>query len=497
MKRFAVVGWAMALACWIAWPQRALAKPLFNRPEPHDVSVVMLSDFHFDPFHDPSKYPALRGTPIAEWAPLLNQPDSATQAGDYAHLQSTCHARGEDSSWAVLKRSLEAAHTQQPRPLFVTVSGDLLTHNFECRLKTIDPGATPEAVSSFATKTLAFLALQLRDSFHKTPVYLALGNNDSGCGNYHQTPGSPFLHTVDDSIAANFTLPEDRKRAVRAFSDRGDYSVLLPRSMHRTRLIILQNVYGTPSYGSCDGGGDTDKAAVLQMDWLRAQLVSAKKDHQKVWVMAHIAPGIDTYATYHKFVGSPDKLCSVATPTLLLSSDALTRTLTDFAPIVKLAIFGHTHMDEIKLLHNAAGANVAAKLVPSVSPVNGNVPSFLVATVQPRTAVMLDYAVFAASDLKATWWSEEYRYSKAYHLPDYSADSVAQIASRFATDRTADNDLSATYLRWFFPGDDGQFARGLKTVWPGYACAVAEDGGPSFQDCLCGKTASTTTKAAQ
>ncbi|HLI77578.1 MAG TPA: metallophosphoesterase, partial [Acidobacteriaceae bacterium] len=423
------------------------------------------------------------------------EPDSPTQAADYAQLQTACHARGSDSSWDVVKSSLQAAHTQQPAPLFVTVSGDLLTHNFDCRLKTLDPTATAESVSQFAMKTLGFLSLQMREIFHDVPVYVALGNNDSGCSNYHQTPGSAFLHGVDESVAANFTKPEDRNRAVKAFSDRGDYSVLLPKSMHRTRLVVLQDVFESPSYRRCEGKPD-DKAAVAQIDWLREQLVSAKRDHQHVWVMAHISPGVDTYASFHKFTGSPEKLCTVTEPVMLLNSDALARTLTDFAGTVTLAIFAHTHMDEIKLLHNAEGASVAAKLVPSVSPINGNVPAFLVAEVQPTTAVMLDYAVFAASDATASSWSEEYRYSNAYRMPDFSADSVAQIASRFSKDKSGNDDLSMTYRRWFFAGDDGKFAQGLKTVWPAYACAVGEDGGPVFQECLCGAGAGTAAKPA-
>jgi sphingomyelin phosphodiesterase acid-like 3 len=231
---------------------------------------------------------------------------------------------------------------------------------------------------------------------------------------------------------------------------------------------------------------------------LREQLNSAKQQHQKVWVMAHVPPGVDTYASFHKFVAKPEGVCSVSSPVMMLNSDDLARTLTEYASEVKLAIFAHTHMDEIKLLHSADGRSVPAKLVPSISPVNGNVPAFVVAQVQPQTAVMLDYAVYAASDAQASSWSEEYRYSSAYRMPDYSGDSVAQIASRLAKDKSGSEDMSATYQRWFLPGDDGRFARGLRAIWPSYACAVQEDGGPVYRECMCpGGAAATTEKAAQ
>lgn len=496
MKGKLFLGWCVSLCLTLGVVARAGASvTLFPQPQP--VSVVMMSDFHFDPFRDPAKVPALRAAPVMQWTKILDDPDSTTQAADYAALQTACHARGVDSSWGVLESTLKAVHAQQPSPLFVTVTGDLLTHNFDCRLKTLMPDATPADVTAFAAKTVEFLAKTLHDSFPNAPVYLALGNNDSGCTNYKQSSGSPFVKEVSRAIALDFTKPSDENFAVRAFSERGDYSVLLPHSMRRTRLVVLQDVFQAPAFKGCDGE-PTQNVVNEQNKWLREQLLAAKREHQTVWVMAHIPPGIDTYASFHKFVAAPAKMCSQDAPTMLLQSDDLARTITDFAPIVKLAIFAHTHMDEIKLLHNEQGAAVPAKLIPSVSPVNGNTPAFVVAKVQPNTAVMLDYAVYAASNVKATSWSEQYRFTTAYGMPDFSADSVSQVASRLAKDKSGTDPMSQTYQRWFFSGDNGEYARGLKAVWPGYACAITEDGGPVFQECMCpAKAEKASTKAGQ
>ena len=132
--------------CWMVLASAFLGMVGFAEasllPEPHPVSVVMLSDLHFDPYRDPAKVSALRGAPAMQWAKILSDPMSVTQTQDYLSLQTACHARGVDSSWDVIESSLKAAHTQDPEPLFVTVSGDLLVHNFECRTKTLDPTAT-------------------------------------------------------------------------------------------------------------------------------------------------------------------------------------------------------------------------------------------------------------------------------------------------------------------------------------------------------------------
>lgn len=464
------------------------------QPHTRPVSVVMLSDLHFDPYHDPAKLAALRTADAADWARILIMPESTTQDEDYKALQKTCHARGEDSSWHVVNSALQAARAEDPAPLFVTVSGDLLTHKFDCRMHALVPSATPEDVASFAQKTVEFLALQLRQTFPGVPVYLALGNNDSGCTDYHQSQGSDFVRTVATISASGFTKARDLKTVLKAFSDRGDYSVLLPSPMNNTRLIILQDVFESPEYRDC--GGKPDAHATLdQIEWLRAQLIAAKSDHQHVWVMAHIPPGVDEFATFHRYVTSPEKMCEVKSPTLMLTSDALAHTLANFADIVRLAVFAHTHMDEIKLLRNGSGEGVPAKLVPSVSPVNGNNPAFTVAQVQPQSATLLDYTVYVANNPSAAGWTEEYRYSAAYKEPDFSAASVAQLTSALASDKEGDTDASLAYQKWFLPGDDGAYARGLHKIWPSYACATRADGETEFHNCMCSPGSAAETNA--
>ena len=165
------------------------------------VPALFLSDIHLDPFHDPAKFSALLTAPAAGWAAILYGPTSPTQAADFAHLQETCNAKGIDTTPALLQSSLRAAHQQQPHPLFVTISGDLMVHQFDCRFHTLNPSATPAEYSAFASKTVAFIALQLRQTFSHTPIYFALGNNDSGCNDYGEDPDSDFLHAA----AANFS----------------------------------------------------------------------------------------------------------------------------------------------------------------------------------------------------------------------------------------------------------------------------------------------------
>ena len=474
------------------------------------VPVVMLSDIHLDPFHDPAKVAQLLTAPTTGWSAILNTPASPTQAADFAKLQSTCGAKGVDSPIALLESSLAAAHTQQPHPLFVTVSGDLMAHRFDCRFHTLAPSATDADYSAFAAKTVAFVALRLRQTFPHTPVYLALGNNDSGCKDYREDPNSAFLQADAQSFAAD-AVSAANSRAIRTeFSQYGDYNIALPAPFTHTRLIVLQDIFESARYTNCSGSsGDSSTNAAsssgsLQVDWLRTQLTAARAAHERVWVMAHIPPGIDAYSTIKKGLSS----CGAGAPEFFIPSDSLASTISQFADTIKLALFGHTHMDEMRVYASTdpgtKDAVAPGKLVPSITPVNGNNPAFTIAAVDSSTATLKDYTVYSAStqtsgadswDSKATKWSEEYNYAKTYGLPDFSGTSAAKLSSTFLADKSGSADASLAYQRFYYVGDPNIAANvkaaAMKLVWHAYACSIAHTVAASYSSCLCAATPST------
>jgi len=252
---------------------------------------------------------------------------------------------------------------------------------------------------------------------------------------------------------------------------------------------VLQDIFEAKRYASCSGAPDKS-AAKAQIDWLRGQLSDAAAKHEVVWVMAHIPPGIDAYSTLTKFAD----VCGGEKPTMFLGSKDLADVLTEYAGTVRLGLFAHTHMDEMKLLHDDAegAARVPIKLVPSITPVNGNNPAFTVAKVDPRTATLVDYSVYAANNKTGvgTVWSREYTYSATYKLPDYSADSAAKLMDGFVRDKAGTSAASQAYQQYFFVGDPGISANlkaaAMRMVWPGYACSMTEGGADGFRKCACG-----------
>jgi sphingomyelin phosphodiesterase acid-like 3 len=465
----------------------AQGKAAVGAKTPDNVKVMMLSDIHFDPFHDPAKVAQLITTPASGWDAVLAEP-SATQAADFAALQTSCHAKGMDTPYVLLKSSLKAERDVESKPLFVTVSGDLMAHQFDCKFfKLAGAKATAADYSAFAAKTVEFVALELQQTFVGVPVYFALGNNDSGCKDYAEDENSAYLQADAKSFAGDALDKKNGVAIASEFSTLGDYSIVLPSPMRQARLIVLQDIFESKKFTNCAGAADESPAAA-QIAWLHKQLAAAKAAHEHVWVMAHIPPGVDAYATLSKGAN----VCAGAAPAMFLGSTQLADTLTEFAGTVSLGLFGHTHMDEMKLFRASAGDGlIAVKLVPSITPVNGNNPAFTVAQVDPLTATLVDYSVYAASNKTGigTTWAEEYRYSKTYGQPDYSVASVKNLMAEFLADKVGSSDVSHAYQNFYFVGDPGVSANlkaaAMRLVWPGYTCSMTESGEAGFRACVC------------
>jgi len=444
----------------------------------------MLSDIHFDPFHDPAKVTQLISAPAAQWHAILSAPDTLTQAADFAALQKTCKGKGIDTSFALLASSLHAEQTQQPKPLFVTISGDLMAHKFDCRFQQLAPKASEADYSAFAAKTVEFVALELHQTFPQSPIYFALGNNDSGCEDYREDPNSAFLRADAKSFSAVTLSKLNASVVLREFPHAGDYNIALPAPFTHTRLIVLQDIFESKRYAACNGKLN-DATGEQQIAWLRAQLTAARTAHEKVWVMAHIPPGIDPYTTFN----NKQNKCG-GEPEMFLGSESFANALTDFADVIKLALFGHTHMDEMRSFTGPRGA-VPGKLVPSISPVNGNNPAFTIAQVDPTAATLMDYTVFVASSTNGvdTKWAEEYSYSKAYNLPDFSGASAAKLAAGFIADKAGSTPTSEAYEHFYVSGGAGIVANvkaaAMQFVWPTFACSIAEAHKDGYKACLC------------
>ena len=449
------------------------------------VPVLMVSDIHFEPFWDPAKTQQLAAAPASEWNAILAAPASPDQQKRFEALQKTCNSKGVDTSYPLFSSSLKAMQSDATGAKFITLSGDLIAHKFNCKFDAVFPQADAAAYKSFVEKTVDFVLLELRVTLPGVPLYAALGNNDSDCEDYKLDAHGELLAAEAKSFAADFPAAE-RSRTQESFTAGGYYDVSLPAPFKNARMIVLDDIFMSDRYQTCSGKADP-AAAVAQLTWLRESLSKARRDKQKVWVLGHIPPGIDPYSTAAKLVD----VCGGKPAVTFLNSDALAKTIAEFGDVVQLAVFAHTHMDELRLLRPASGSGsvqtttlkpVPLKMVPSISPVDGNNPAFTVATVDPATAVITDYHVFAASDFAGSTWSDEYDFDQAYNKTSFSAAPVEKLVEEFHADPKAESSASQAYLRNFFGKANHM---DLKLFWPQYVCAMANMTPESYKACVC------------
>jgi sphingomyelin phosphodiesterase acid-like 3 len=454
-----------------------------RKTEIRTVPALMVSDIHFDPFHDPARVQQLIAAPVAQWSSILAAPPSADQPQAFEALQQKCHVHGVDTPYTLLHSSMVAMGSRQLDAKFITLSGDLIAHSFYCKYTALVPASTQSDYQAFVLKTLSFVMGELRAVFPRIPIYVAFGNNDTACDDYRFDSGSEFLAQAGRIVAEG--LPSSQRQQVRdGFARGGYYSVTMRTPMRRTRLVVVNDIFLSRKYSTCAGKADS-AAGAEQMKWLQEQLEQARRSGEKVWVMGHIPPGVDPYST----IMHAKDIC--AGGVTFLSSDRLADLLIENAAVIRLAIFAHTHMDEIRLLEPEGSVppasskpEVAVKIVPSISPMFGNNPSFTIAHINPSSAVLQDYEVIAASNQTgvSTTWSKEYDYAQTYHEGQFTPAAISKLITEFKNDRGATDQASLAYIRHFYAGDR---STELKPFWPFYVCILANHTAKAFAACAC------------
>lgn len=440
------------------------------------VEALMLSDLHFDPLHDPAKAARLAAAPVEQWDRIFQEAPAEGAEERFGEVQTACHARGVDTDFALLQASLAGAQAQAKKIGYVTVTGDLLVHGFDCRYRFAMH--SDEGYAAFAEKTAVYVLRSVEATFPSAPVYVALGNNDSSCGDYRMNDHDHFLHATSDAVVAGLrgASAAEVKQAHEDYEAGGYFGVTL-RLPHKTRLLALDDIFLSAKYAGCAGEKDA-AGADATLVWLDRELTAAKARGEQVWVIGHIPPGVDVYSTMRG-----KDVCAGAKPVMFLADDRLTDVLAKHADVVRLAVFAHTHSDEVRLLGSEKGARVPVKMVGSISPVNGNRPTFTIAQVDAATATMKDYTVYEASNATGidTTWSRENSFDETYHAAEFSAAALSNLIDQFRTDPGSEKPLSRAYEENFTPG----MFPVLALAWPQYTCALEHTTAESYKACSC------------
>jgi sphingomyelin phosphodiesterase acid-like 3 len=368
--------------------------------------ALLLSDIHFDPLADPAIVKQLIAAPASQWAAIFA---TSAQRG-YAHSPN-------DANYLLLKSALSAAVAQNPFD-FVIASGDYLRHDFQSAF--LKAGGSPSEFPAFANKAAVFVVNTVQATLG-VPVYVALGNDDSPCVDYGLVPGSAFLAALADSLDVLAHNPE----AATDFRTAGFYELPHP-TLANEQILVLNSVLWSPRYSNCRS--DSSDPGAAEMQWLGWKLYEAKTLANKVILVMHIPPGIDSYASSHS---GNSKF-----PTQFWRDRYLSQFLElmqSYGDIVQIALAGHTHMDDFRVLSSSGSTPpVGFRITPAISPIFGNNPAFSVLNYSVSTGAVSDIATYYLDLVKGgdnPQWALEYRFSTAYGYDAFTARNLETLAA--------------------------------------------------------------------
>lgn len=392
----------MTNRCGRAWVTNIVALlllPLGTSAEPAS-KFVWLSDLHFDPTADPKLIDTLAEASADEWPRILTSSPSGRFSGF-----------GEDTNWALLSSSLAAIRQAAPDVDFTVVTGDILVHNFSRKFQSMAKNHDDASFRRFAIKTMQFIAAQLGTIAPGKPVLFTLGNNDSECGDYELQPRGAFLREESAAIA-QLLGPLTDQTSAGDWTALGSYSVPHPLLRHH-RVIAVNSVYFSPRYQNVCSEIETHPA-MEEMHWLQSELAKARQHNDKVWLIFHIPPGIDGYATAHGKESGRDKTAFMWEP---IYTEEFRKLLTRYHKTVTVSLAGHEHMDDFRLISNSL-----VLMTPAISPIFNQNPAFRVLCFRPDGALS-DATTYYLSNLDdvlkgmAPKWKLEYGFASTWRLP--------------------------------------------------------------------------------
>ena len=402
-----------------------------GRSEASTGVVVSLSDIHFNPFYDPSLISSLIASNYTSWQGIF----SNSRIQGYG-------AHNADTNYNLLNSALENIHRVAPHPDFIIISGDFLSHDFQETYAKLSGRADPKALDSFINKTIAFVTSTIVRRFPGTAVYPTLGNNDSYCGDYQLEPSSPFLRETAKAWKIWFKDRFNSRAFTRTFPTRGSYSIIAPNNRAH-RLIVLNTTFFSINYKNTCGDQTADPGHD-EINWFEAELRKADTRKEKVWLIYHIPPGIDVFATLaRKKSGSADQKDEVIPFWQPAYNQRFIDLVTQYSPIIVGSFAGHIHMDSFELLQLEANKSLSfVHITPAISPLFGNNPAFELFSYNRLSFALKDYAVYyfdlssaPAQRHTPVEWQKEYSFVESYGQPVYAATTLQVVHSLMPGDQ--------------------------------------------------------------
>jgi hypothetical protein len=384
----------------------------------------------------------------------------------------------------LLRSALRQMRDSLPDAKFVVIPGDFLAHDFRREFDAAASDHSNAAYRAFVRKTMQFLARQLEQTFPATPILSTLGNNDEECGDYQLQPGGPFLADtlpILRALLGSGANPEFE----RDWQSYGNYAA----AVGGVRVLAANTNYFSIRYrNTCGSPGDPDPGRAT-LAWLEAALAAARQAHEPVWLVYHIPPGFDGYATLQRGT-CPGSIIPMWAQVYAEPFYALLRR---YADTVVAGFAGHTHVDDFRLIGDADGRYAFTLITPAVSPIFGQNPAFRT-VVYDNAGGILDQTTYGLTNLPeasasaaiAPKWQAEYTFTRQWNLPRIDVPSLERLHQ--FTDKSSDGrERWRTIFSVSSPFYWSQFSGGEREAQAARAfrCASANILLLDYQQCYC------------
>jgi len=349
-----------------------------------DIGVfVQLTDIHIDFYYEEGSYADCIGDIVT--LPCCHSweiPRSFRLAGKYGDFKC-------DSPEITINETLNAVTRLNYKYDFAIWTGDSPSHNDFSQSESLNLRSI-QRVSNLISEYLPGIV-----------VYPSFGNHDTWP--IDQLADPPNYGWLKDNVAEYWKkwLPNEIQQ--KSLKHGGYFSIDVVPGL---RIISVNTLF----YDYFNILTRADDPAE-QWDWFSKELIQARKNKEKVWIIAHIYPGNEEAKESY--------------------SIKYQNLINNFTDIVIGQFFGHSHKDQLLFLKNSTSITNMIYIAPSVTPMGDMNPSFRIFFYNRKTFEIVDFEQYYmnltdANLKKRTQFQLNYKASQFFNLPRLSLDGWVQ-----------------------------------------------------------------------
>ncbi len=430
--------------------------------------ILFVTDVHFDSLYDPTIANELFSQPPEKWEVIFRK-SKIKELSSY----------GSDINYPLFKSTLNAMRLAAPKSPIILMGGDLVAHHFETHFKERFPKASHQDFEIYFNKTMQYIALMFQNTFSTSQVVVTLGNNDSPCGDYMSEPHGEYLKIMAEAWKSAVDLENASPDFLNQFTTGGYYSALsTDKSLQKKLRFISINsdLWGRDYHNKC--GKSSDTPGNDEMAWLEKQLRDSESLGEKVWLIHHSPAGLSIAASVY----AKKDLCVSENLALFYTDEnnaTYLRLLEKYHNTIAQVFSGHTHMNDFRIYGHGDSA-VASLLVPAVSSIFSNNPSFAALSVDKDSLQPKDYSIYSL-DLKSAIESKADKnlWKKLSTKTDVDAKNLGASLESLAISESKKEDYQHKY------NSAGPQKNFLMNNWEAYRCATSETDFNGFKACYC------------